>query len=105
MNTENNTKMSKFEEILEKGIDIIKRPFVIKKVKRAFSSAIDNLEEDIEIGFEDQISKCRKELADVAKEGGKLEPILTEMVAIYAKKRATEQAKVDLITERDILLK
>lgn len=59
-------KKSVFMQLLEDGIEIVQRPFVVKRMKRSFESAKDSIEEQL-INNEGKIAEARKNAVEAVR--------------------------------------
>ncbi len=94
-----NTTKSLLEQILEKGSEFIKKPFVIKRVKRAFESAADSLDEKL-MDNEAQINKARENLVEGAKNEGSLGSYINKLIELQSEKIQIEETKKALAVEK-----
>jgi hypothetical protein len=92
-------KKSLLERILDGAIDAVKRPFVIKRVERAFSSASDSLEEQV-LGIEAKQTTARENLVSAAKSEGNLSAYIQKLVDLQIELESTEKAQKALSAEK-----
>ena len=92
-------QQSLLERILDGAIEAVKRPFVIKRVTRAFDSAADSLEEQI-LGNQAQLTTARENLVNAAKNEGQLGSYVQKLVDLQVEKSALEQAQKALKAEK-----
>lgn len=96
-------KKSLFERILDGAIETVKRPFVVKRVNRAFESAADSLEEQL-MSVEASLNSARESLVNAAKNEGNLQPHLQKLIELQTQKSDIEQAQKSLSTEKKVFL-
>lgn len=96
-------KQSLLERIIDGAIDAIKRPFIIKRVERAFASAADSLEEQI-LGVQAEQGTARENLVKAAKEEGNLSSYIQRLVDLQTKATALETAQESLAAEEEAFL-
>lgn len=92
-------QQSLLERILDGAIEAVKRPFVIKRVTRAFDSAADSLEEQL-LGNQAQLTSARENLVNAAKNEGQLGSYVQKLVDLQVEKSALEQAQKALKAEK-----
>lgn len=92
-------QQSLLERILDGAIEAVKRPFVIKRVTRAFDSAADSLEEQL-LGNQAQLTSARENLVNAAKNEGQLGTYVQKLVDLQVEKSALEQAQKALKAEK-----
>lgn len=92
-------QQSLLERILDGAIEAVKRPFVIKRVTRAFDSAADSLEEQL-LGNQAQLTSARENLVNAAKNEGQLGSYVQKLVDLQVEKAALEQAQKALKAEK-----
>ena len=92
-------QQSLLERILDGAIEAVKRPFVIKRVTRAFDSAADSLEEQL-LGNQAQLTSARENLVNAAKNEGQLGGYVQKLVDLQVEKSALEQAQKALKAEK-----
>jgi hypothetical protein len=97
-------KQSLLERILDGAIDAIKRPFVVKRIERGFSSAADSLEEQL-LGAEAEQNSARERLVAAAKVEGNLSSYIQELINLQNKVTSLKTAQESLATEKETLLK
>lgn len=93
------SKKSLLEQILEKGAEFIKKPFVIKRVTRAFDSAADSLEEQL-MDNEAQTTAAREKLVEASKNEGALTNYINALIELQSKRISIEQTISALKEER-----
>lgn len=96
-------KKSLLEQILEKGAEFLKKPFVIKRITRAFDSSADSLEEKL-MDNEAKTTKAREDLVDAAKNEGNLSTYINRLIDLQSEKIQIEETKKALKAERDAFL-
>lgn len=101
MSTE--AKKSLLEQILEKGAEFIKKPFVIKRINRAFDTAADSLEEKL-MDNEAQTTAAREKLVDAAKNEGNLSSYINALITLQSEKIQIEDTKKALKEEKEAFL-
>ncbi len=89
---------SKFEQLLEDGFEAVQRPFVKKRMKRAFESAKDSLEEQL-IENEAAISKAQNSLAQAAKTSENLKVHIQALIDLRVERENIETSQRALETE------
>lgn len=94
---------SLLERIIDGAIDAVKRPFTIKRTKRAFDSAADSIEEQL-LGAQAKQTMAREALVKAAKEEGNLSNHVQKLVDLQGEIRSLKQAQADLATEKSELL-
>lgn len=92
-------KQTLLERIIDGAIDAIKRPFIIKRVERAFASAADSLEEQL-LGNEAKQNAARKNLVDAAKNEGNLSSYIQELVNLQTAASSLKTAQKSLEAEK-----
>ncbi len=92
-------KQSLLERILDGAIEMVKRPFVIKRIDRAFSSAADSLEEQL-LGKEAEQTTAREALVKAAKEEGNLSSYTQKLVNLQNEVNALKVAQSSLAAEK-----
>lgn len=97
------TKKNLLEQILDGAIDLVKKPFTIKRVNRAFESAKDSLEEQI-LSVQAQQTTAREDLVKTAKEGNKLETCVQVLIDLQMRLEALQSAQKALSKEEKELL-
>ena len=90
-------------QILEKGADFLKKPFVVKRVTRAFDSAADSLEEKL-MDNEAQLTKARENLVDAGKNDGSLTSYMNRLIELQSERIQIEQTAIALKAEREAFL-
>lgn len=96
-------KKSLFERILDGAIETVKRPFVVKRVNRAFESAADSIEEQL-MGVEAKLNSERERFVTAAKNEGSLQNYLQNLINIQNEKSDLEKAKQSLSAEKKVFL-
>lgn len=96
-------KQSLLERILDGAIEAIKRPFVVKRIERAFSSASDSLEEQI-LGVEAEQNSARERLVAAAKNEGNLASYIQTLIDLQTKLDGLKVAQEALSTEKEAFL-
>ncbi len=103
MITENTTPKSIFARLLDGAADMIKRPFVEKRVKRAFETAGDSIEEQL-MDNEAQLNSARESFVNAAKSEGNLKSYIQTLVDLQTSKTTLEAAKSALAAEKKAFL-
>lgn len=98
-----NKKQSLLERILDGAIETIKRPFVVKRINRAFQSAADSLEEQI-LGTEAEQNSARESLVNAAKNEGNLQSHIQRLVDLQVKVSSLKDAQKALEAEKEAFL-
>ena len=93
------SKKSLLEQILEKGSEFIKKPFIIKRVKRSFETAQDQLEEKL-MDNEAKMNSAREQLVEAARNEGSLTNHLNKILEIRTEKAAIEETQKALKAEK-----
>jgi hypothetical protein len=70
--------------ILDGAIEAIKRPFVVKRIERSFSSASDSLEEQL-LGVQAEQNSAREQLVNAAKNEGNLSSYIQKLIDLQIK--------------------
>lgn len=96
-------KQSILSRILDGAIDAVKRPFVVKRVERAFSSAADSLEEQL-LGKEAEQTTAREQLVAAAKVEGNLSSYIQKLINLQTEVDTLKAAQVALAAEKDAFL-
>lgn len=96
-------KQSLLERIIDGAIDAIKRPFIIKRVERAFASAADSLEEQL-LGVQAEQGTAREALVKAAKEEGNLSSYIQRLIDLQTKATALATAQKSLAAEKEAFL-
>lgn len=96
-------KKSLFERILDGAIDTVKRPFVVKRVNRAFESAADSIEEQL-MGVEASLNAARESFVNAAKNEGDLKSHIQKLIDLQTQKESLESAKKALASEKKVFL-
>ena len=92
-------KQSLLEKILDGAIDLVKRPFVVKRVTRSFESAADSIEEQI-LGVQAKQNTTREELVEAAKKEGNLTSYVQKLVDLQNELDSLDKAKTSLSKEK-----
>ncbi len=100
MSTKNQSLLS---QIIEKGMDAIKKPFVEKRVVRAFESAKDSIEEQL-MDKEAALNNAREALVNAAKREENLRDYINELIEIRGYINDLKSAQVALAEEKQELL-
>lgn len=98
----NAPKTSLLSKILDNALDAIKRPFVVKRVERAFSSATDSLEEQI-LGVQAEQNDARENLVKAAKTDGTLGSHIQNLISLQNKLETLQTAQKSLEKEKNEL--
>mgnify|MGYP000582561856 CR=1 FL=1 len=98
-----NTKQSLLEQIIEKGMDAIKKPFVVKRINRAFESAKDSLEEQL-MDKEAALNNAREALVNSAKNEQNLKDSIQKLINLRSEVTALKDAQAALAEEKADLL-
>jgi len=96
-------KQSLLARILDGAIEAVKRPFVIKRVERAFSSAADSIEEQL-LGKEAEQTTARERLVTAAKTEGNLGSYIQKLIDLQTEITALHEAKIALEAEKTAFL-
>lgn len=102
METKTETK-SLLDRILDGAAEVIKRPFVKKRVSRAFETAADSLEEQL-MDNEAKANATREKLVEAAKTEGNLKQYIQQLTDLQQEKISIEQAKQALASEKKTFL-
>lgn len=97
------TKQSLLSQIIEKGMDAIKKPFVEKRVKRAFESAKDSIEEQL-MDKEAALNNAREALVNSAKNEENLKNSIQRLIDLRTEVQALKDAQKALNEEKAELL-
>jgi hypothetical protein len=97
------SKTSLLSQIIEKGMDAIKKPFVEKRVVRAFESAKDSIEEQL-MDKEAALNNAREALVNAAKREENLRDYINELIEIRGYINDLINAQVALAEEKQELL-
>lgn len=97
------SKQSLLSQIIEKGMDAIKKPFVEKRVTRAFESAKDSIEEQL-MDKEAALNNAREALVEAAKREENLKSYIQKLIDIRNEIISLRDAKDALSIEKDELL-
>jgi len=97
------SKTSLLSQIIEKGMDAIKKPFVEKRVVRAFESAKDSIEEQL-MDKEAALNNAREALVNAAKREENLRDYINELIEIRGYINDLVNAQVALAEEKAELL-
>lgn len=90
---------SLLNRILDGAIETIKRPFVVKRIERAFSSAADSIEEQL-LGAQAEQNTARESLVNAAKSEGNLSLHIQKLIDLQAKVTSLANAQEDLAKEK-----
>ncbi|TXG79250.1 MAG: hypothetical protein E6R13_10100 [Spirochaetes bacterium] len=96
-------KQSLLEQIIEKGMDAIKKPFVVKRINRAFESAKDSLEEQL-MDKEAALNNAREALVNSAKNEQNLKDSIQKLINLRSEVTALKDAQAALAEEKADLL-
>jgi multidrug efflux pump subunit AcrA (membrane-fusion protein) len=96
-------KKSLLARILDGAAEAIKRPFVEKRIKRAFETAADSFEEQL-MDNEAKANATREKLVEAAKTEGNLKSYMQQLTDLQQEKTAIEQAKAALAAEKKAFL-
>jgi FixJ family two-component response regulator len=97
------SKTSLLSQIIEKGMDAIKKPFVEKRVVRAFESAKDSIEEQL-MDKEAALNNARESLVSAAKREENLRDYINELIEIRGYINDLKLAQAALAEEKAELL-
>tara|TARA_R110000868_G_scaffold1729_1_gene13861 strand:- start:1596 stop:1901 length:306 start_codon:yes stop_codon:yes gene_type:complete len=92
-------KQTLLERIIDGAIDAIKKPFIVKRVERAFASAHDSIEEQL-LGTQAEQNTARENLVSAAKNEGNLSSYIQKLVDLQVKVTTLETAKTALEAEQ-----
>ena len=92
-------KKSKFVQMLEDGFEAIQRPFIVKRMNRAFESAKDSIEEQL-IENEAKITGAQKSLVEAAKNSEALKSHIQVLIDLRVERESIEACQAALETER-----
>lgn len=90
---------SLLNRILDGAIEAIKRPFVVKRVERAFASASDSIEEQL-LGVQAEQNAARERLVNAAKNEGSLSSHLQNLIDLQTKVESLKVAQKSLDAEK-----
>lgn len=96
-------KESLLSKIIEKGMDAIKSPFIVKRVVRAFESAKDSIEEQL-MDKGACLNTARENLVNAAKKGENLKSYIQQFINLRCEINALKEAQSALETEKAELL-
>jgi hypothetical protein len=96
-------KQSLLSQIIEKGMDAIKKPFVEKRVKRAFESAKDSIEEQL-MDKEAALNTGREKLVEAAKREENLKSYIQTLIDLRVQIQDLKAAQEALSIEKEELL-
>ena len=97
---ETTKKESLLSQILDKGMDAIKRPFVINRATRAFASAADSIDEQL-MNKEVELNNARERFVEASKKDEKnLSTYIQSFIDIRRDIAALKEAKVFLEEEK-----
>jgi len=94
---------SLLDRILDGAAEAIKRPFVRKRVSRAFETAADSLEEQL-MDNEAKSNATREKLVEAAKTEGNLKAYIQQLTDLQQEKLSIESAKTALAAEKKAFL-
>ncbi len=97
------TKKSLLAQLLDGAAEFVKRPFVEKRVKRAFETAADSLDEKL-MDNEASLNTVRENLVNAAKSEGNLKSYLQSLIDLQVERTAIESAKKALAAEKEDFL-
>lgn len=97
------SKQSLLSQIIEKGMDAIKKPFVEKRVVRAFESAKDSIEEQL-MDKEAALNNAREALVEAAKREENLKSYIQKLINIRIEIADLNHAHTILAEEKQELL-
>jgi len=105
MSTENTNSNgnSLLARLLDGAAEIVKRPFVENRVKRAFATAADSIEEQL-MDNEASANGVREALVAAAKTDGSLKSYVQQLVDLQQTKITLAQAKEALAAEKKTFL-
>lgn len=92
-------KQTLLERIIDGAIDAIKKPFIVKRVQRAFASAHDSIEEQL-LGTQAEQNSARESLVNAAKNEGNLSSYVQKLVDLQVKTSDLQKAKTALEAEQ-----
>ena len=92
-------KKSILDQILDGAIEMVKRPFVEKRIQRSFDSASDSLEEQL-LSNQAQLTQARENLVNAAKEGSPLTSYVQKLIDLQTEKSSIEVAQKALKVEK-----
>lgn len=92
-------KQTLLERIIDGAIDAIKKPFIVKRVQRAFASAQDSIEEQL-LGNQAEQNSARESLVNAAKNEGNLSSYVQKLVDLQMKASSLAEAKKALEAEQ-----
>lgn len=96
-------KQSLLSQIIEKGMDAIKKPFIEKRVKRAFESAKDSIEEQL-MDKEAALNNAREALVEAAKREENLKNYIQRLIDLHGEIKDLKNAQEALSEEKSQLL-
>lgn len=96
-------KQSLLSQIIEKGMEEIKRPFVIKRINRAFESSKDSIEEQL-MNKEAGLNAARENLVNAAKREESLGKYIQALIDVRLEIKALKEAQEVLNEEKEDLL-
>ena len=96
-------KQSLLVQILEKGIEAVKKPFVIKRITRAFDSAQDSIEEQL-MDKEAALNTAREQLVEAAKREENIKCYIQSLIDIRIDIAALKDFQKALEIEKETLL-
>lgn len=101
--SEVNNKESLLSRIIDGAMDAIKKPFVVKRVTRAFDSAKDSIEEQI-MDKEAGLNNARESLVEAAKTKENLKDYIQTIIDLKSQIKELKQAQEVLRAEKEELL-
>jgi len=96
-------KQSLLSQIIEKGIEAIKKPFITKRVTRAFASASDSIEEQI-MDKQAALNSARERLVEAAKQEENLKSYIQTLIDLRISIEELNVAQKALNSEKSELL-
>jgi Tfp pilus assembly protein PilX len=96
-------KKSLLEQILEKGSEFLKKPFVLKRANRAFESALDSLEEKL-MDNEAKTTSARESFVDSAKNEGSLTSSLNKLIELQQERISINDTIKAIKAEKEAFL-
>ena len=96
-------KQSLLVQILEKGIEAVKKPLVIKRITRAFDSAEDSIEEQL-MDKEAALNIAREQLVKAAKSGENIKCYMQSLIDIRIDIATLKDFQKALEVEKETLL-
>lgn len=96
-------KQSLLSQILDKGMEVIKRPFVEKRINRAFDSAKDSIEEQL-MDKEAALNTARENLVEASKKEENLKSYIQKLIDLRTEIKDLKIAQESLSVEKEELL-